>query len=471
MLFVDREYELGVLEKAARSMGSELVIVYGRRRIGKTFLLRVFQRSYGGVYLAVNYGDRELALRDLSRQLNTEYNAGVGVFESFRDLYLSLVKISEELSTGKPIIIIDEVQRLAGSGGLAELQYVWDTMLKGSDVLFILSGSGIDIILRSLLSYESPLYGRATRVLHLRRFGYREARVFMGKWDPCDRVRGYSVFGGTPAYLSIIDDNRSLEDNIFSYILDPSSFLHHDPLYMLSIETREPQRYLAILSAIAHGKHRLGEIASYIGLPINTVSKYLYVLENALGIVEKMYPVGFEGRKKYARYIITDNYYRFWFSQIYPRLYDPVLCTPNYLSKIMNNVDKYVSQTWEDIAREHLQLLNKSGEISFTRIGKWWYRGIEIDLVAVDEENKTVYFIECEWSKKPITRKHLKILKEKADKTPWRNWARKYIFYTLTHPAIEGEDVKVYTLDDVEKYMEKIKPVTMEIDITSTIQH
>ncbi len=459
MLFIDREYELGVLEKAVSSSRSELVIVYGRRRIGKTFLLRFFQRLYGGVYLVVNYSDRSLILRDLSRQLNTEYNAGVGLSESFRDLYIMAIRVSERLSSKKPVIVIDEAQRLAGSGGLAELQYLWDKLLREWNVLVVLSGSVVGVMGRSLLSYESPFYGRATRILYLDQFGYREARIFMRKWDPYERVRGYSVFGGTPAYLSLIDDSYSLRENIYEHILDPSSFLHHDPLYMLTIETREPQRYLAILSAIARGKHRPGEIASYIGLPISTVSKYLYVLENALGLVKRIYPVGFEGRKKYAHYIITDNYYRFWFSHIYPRLHDPWLYTREYLDKIMKNIDKYASQTWETIAKEHLYLLNRMGEISFTKIGKWWYRDTEIDLIALDEENKVAYFIECKWAKKPVTRKHLEKLREKAGKTPWRKWIHKYIFYTLSSPTIPEKDTIVYTIEDIETLMEKHKPM------------
>ncbi len=395
-----------------------------------------------------------------------DYNAGVGVFENFRDLYVSAIRVSERISSKKPILIIDEAQRLAGSGGLAELQYLWDNLLREQDILVILSGSGVGIVTRSLLSYESPLYGRATRVLYLEQFGYRQARIFMEKWDPVDRIRGYSIFGGTPAYLSLIDDNWSLRENIYEHVLDPSSFLHHDPLYMFTIETREPQRYLAILSAIAHGKHRLGEIASYLGLPIHVVSKYLYVLENDLGIVKKIYPLGFEGKKKHTHYIITDNYYRFWFSQIYPRLHDPGLYTREYLDKIMRDIDKYASYTWESIAEEHLWLLNQTHEISFTKIGKWWHKDIEIDLIALDEENKTAYFIECKWTRKNITKKHLEKLREKANKTPWKKWRHKYIFYTLTTPTLPEEDTIIYTLGDIEAYMEKHKPITREFHLS-----
>jgi len=460
--FVNRERELGVLEKALSSSRSELVLVYGRRRIGKTFLLKYFQKIYGGIYLVVNYSDRELLLRDLSRQLSTEYGFKVGVFESFRDLYSFIVRIADKNSSRKPIIIFDEAQRLAGSGGLSELQYLWDTSLCEQNILFILSGSGVGIITRSLLSYESPLYGRITKVLHLDQFKYREARVFMEKWSPLDKVRGYSVFGGTPAYLSMINDERDLSENIYDQILDPSSILHYDPLYMLSIETREPQRYLAILSAISHGKNRIGEIASYLGLPVNIISKYLYVLENALGIIKKVYPLGFEGKKRYGQYIIIDYYYRFWLNTIYPKLGVPDLHTREYLNKILKDVDKFASQVWEDIAKEHLQLLKREKKIHYTRIGKWWHKDVEIDLVALDDENKTAYFIECKFSKKPVGRKYLEKLREKSSKTPWKKWGKKYIVYTIIEPSMNLSSVEIYTLEDVERDFNKYKPAINE---------
>ncbi len=291
----------------------------------------------------------------------------------------------------------------------------------------------------------------------------------MEKWSPVDKIRGYTVFGGLPAYLSIIDDSIDLYENIYKHILNPSSFLHHDPLYMLSIETREPDRYLAILSAIANGRQRVGEIASDTGLPLNIVSKYLYVLEKALGIVEKIYPLGFEGKKKYSRYIIKDNYYRFWFSTIYPRLGDPAIHTREYLDRVKGIVDQQTPLVWEEVAREHMQILREDKKIAFTRIGKWWYKGLEIDLVALDDESRTAYFIECKWSKKPLTRKHIESLREKAIRTTWRNWSYKYIFYTLTEPETYPEDVTVYTLDDVEKDFDKRKPLVTQYTLKPTM--
>ncbi len=168
------ERELSVLRDALVSPRSELV-VYGRRRVGKTYLLKYFLGLYGGLYLVINYSSRGLILRDLSRQLRREYGGGFGVFDTFRDLYMAAFSVAEKYSSKKPVLVTDEVQRLSGSGGLTELQYLWDNTLSYSIVLLILCGSGVGLIARSLLSYESPLYGRATRIIYLDSFSYRQA--------------------------------------------------------------------------------------------------------------------------------------------------------------------------------------------------------------------------------------------------------------------------------------------------------
>ncbi len=457
MLFVDRERELRVLEDAVRSGRSELVVVYGRRRVGKTYLLQEFQRGFGGVYLSVNYGDRALVLRDFSRQLRKELGVELGTYDSFRDLYRTAIEFAERLRRA-PILMIDEAQRLVGTGGLSELQYLWDTELRDSGCVIVLSGSGVGMVERALLSYESPIYGRATKVLRLTPFSYRVARAFMRGWDPKDRVRGYAVFGGMPAYLALIDDGEPLSENILKNTLNPASIMHHDPHYLLAMETREPQRYLGIMEAIARGRRRVGEIASYLGLPVNVVSKYLYVLENALGLITKEYPLGMEGKKRYGLYDITDNYFRFWLREIYPRLGNPLLSTEHYLRKVMGRVDYYASRAWEQVVREHMNILLQEGRVSYTKAGKWWYKGEEIDLIAINEEEKIAYFIECKWSEKTSVRKHVKRLKEKASKTPWRNWRHEYVIYTAGDEVVEEESVRTYTLRDVDELMEKHVP-------------
>ncbi len=464
-IFVDRERELEVLWGALESRGAELVVVYGRRRLGKTTLIKKLLSEHGGVYLLVNYEDRSLALADLSRQLSEQAGLPLGTYEFFRDLFRAALRVAEEKSRGKPLLVIDEAQRLAGTGALAELQSMWDSVLREQSVAIVLVGSGVGTVVRALVSYEAPLYGRATRILRLEGFGYREARIFMKGWSPEDKVKGYAVFGGTPAYLALIDADAGLEENVENLILKPGGPLHEEPLNLLSMETREPDRYLAILSAVARGRRRPGEVASELSLPLNVVSKYLYVLEHALGLVTKEYPLGMEGKPRSARYEVADNFFKFWLAEVWPRrhLLQPPLHT-RAVRAVLESLERYASRAWEQVALQHMMLRASTGSMRFTRIGRWWYRSVEVDIVALDEESGTAYFVECKWSRDPVSRRDLEELAKKAKLFPHKAREAKFIFYARSGASFTPpSNTEIITLEDVEEDMDKNKPLTVSI--------
>ncbi|WP_180385512.1 ATP-binding protein [Pyrodictium delaneyi] len=413
---MDRERELAVLEEVYASGRPELVVVYGQRRLG-TFLVRRFLRGRRGLCLVVNYAERELALRDLSRQLSvaTGFEAS---FQWLRDL----LRFAARLLGERPVIVIDEFQRLAGTGLLSELQSFWDTEAHEYNPMVVLVGSGVGVVEKLALSYNSPIHGRVTRVLRITGFRYREARVFMEGWSPEDRVRGYSVFGGTPYYLSLLDPSRSLQENIAKLVLEPGAPLHEEPLSILYAETREPDKYIAVLEAIARGNTRPTEIANYVGVPRDSIGKYLRVLEEALGIVERVYPLGMEGRPRYARYTIADSFFAWWFSEVYPPRHLLELDPEETAKRINQRLDIHASRAWEQIALEHMLLLRRKGRLSFTKIGKLWWHGTEIDIVAIDGENNTAVFAECKWGR--ADRRTLRQLVAKAEQFPWRRGER-----------------------------------------------
>ncbi len=460
MLFVDRERELRVLEEVYGSGRPELVVVYGRRRLGKTFLVRRFMRGRRGLYLVVNYSDRGLALLDLSRQVGLELGVRAR-FEWFSDLLV----FASRLLQPRPLIVVDEFQRLAGTGLLSELQSFWDRWSHELNPVVVLVGSGVGVVERVALSYNSPIYGRVTRVLRVVGFGYREARVFMGRWSPEDRVRGYSVFGGTPHYLSMVDDRESLEENILRLVLEPGGPLHEEPLVILWAETREPDRYVAILEAIASGRARLSEISAYTGIPREQLPKYLSVLEEGLGLVERVYPLGMEGRPRYARYRVTDLFFDFWFSVVHANRGLIERDPRGALGRVMGAVELRAGRVWERVAEEHMLLLRERGELSFDRIGGWWWKGTEIDIVAVDEKSSTVYFVECKWGE--ADSHTLARLRAKAQAFPWRRGERRevYIIYARRVRGLAGEpNTLVYTLEDVEEDFEASRPRVETLD-------
>ncbi len=453
MIFVDREDELRVLEEAYER-GGELVVVYGRRRVGKTFLLAFFSRGKDALYLVVNYSEAELALRDLARQFAEQAKLPfTPAFRSFSELYRAIAGSKFRL------VIIDEFQRLHGTGGVTELQASWDRLKGWRDKVLILSGSAVGMMERIGLSPESPLYGRATRVLKLTGFDYRCARAFLRRYGEEDKVRAYAIFGGTPDYLARLDDRASLLENVRRLVLGRGAPLREEPVMLLSMELREPSRYLRILEAVAQGATKLGEIADYAGLGSGEASKYLRVLEKELGLLDRRYPV-LERRRGRARYYLADNFFRFWFRFVFPYTHLLELgLEDKVLEVVKRELDAYASATFEEIALQHFALLAKEGLVSFTDIGRWWRGDIEIDGVAIDRQSKTAYFIEVKWSSKPVSRRELYRLASKAEEFPWRREREIYVLYSRAGFTFEGdEDVMLFSLRDLERDFEEFKP-------------
>lgn len=454
-ILVDREEELKVLGSALSSGRSELILVYGRRRIGKTYLMNYLLNKYGGVYFIINYEDPTLMLRDLSKQF-TNISGVKTVFETPRDFLDAIYRID----IGN-IIVIDEFQRSVSSGLPALLQEYWDRVFSKNNYKIVLLGSSIGIMVRIGLSYQSPLYGRFTHILKLQPFSYRIARVFFRDWSEDDRVRGYSVFGGTPAYLAMIDPNRDLWDNIYELILSPGAPLKEEPLYLLQMETREPWRYLGILEAIAHGARRIGEISSRTGLGKEIISKYLRVLEHHLGFVKREYPVLMEGKPGKAYYRISDLYMSFWLRNIWGNPLITRYSTDHRILKVIEkNLEQYtIPYVWEHVCRETLEQMLIDKGILLHWSGRWWYKDIEIDYVGIDEENNTVYFMECKWSKKPVNRKTLKNLISKSKKFPWRRDRRREVYIICSPKGYTGRrnHIRIIDLEVVRDVMNKHK--------------
>jgi len=462
MLFIDREEELRALEEAWSSGTAQMVLIYGRRRIGKTYLISRFLREKGGVYLCANHEERELALRDLTEQLQAQvklpYTPRVSNFRELFELFVA---------AGARVVVIDEFQRLLKAGGLTELQHAWDQKLSRSRILLLLSGSAVGVAERVGLSHASPLFGRVTRALKVSELSYRAVRAFLPSYLEGDRVRAYGVFGGVPGYLALLNSQLPLEENIAKLALKPGAPLREEPVILLKLELRNPSRYVEILRAIAGGATQFGEIADKSGIKATELPKYLRVLEEDLGLVERRYPLLSEGSRGRVRYYVRDSFTRFWFRFVYPNMV--LLELGLYLdvaSKLPEALERQASEAFEEVARQHLALLAKRGTMSFTRMGRWWSSDVEIDLVAIDEQKGIVYFIEVKWSKHPIGREVLRRLERKAEEFPWKRNERKevYVLYSRSGFAFEPEEnVLLFSLGDVERDFKREETLVAEL--------
>ena len=421
IMFLNREDELDQFRRWRDSGRAELIILYGRRRVGKTSLIRrlLEDGDAPSAYLIVSRLDRGGILDDFSTTLVER-----GLVKHKPELrgFGELYRLIGDLSSEKRLIVaIDEFQRLADAdpSSLTLLQAAWDDYLCKGKLMLLLSGSAVGAVERIGMSYSSPLYGRRTGQMKLMPLPYRHAKKFLTGYSLEDRVRAYAVFGGTPAYLSQIDPMRPLLDSIRDRLLLRSSPLFEEPNTLLAQETREPLRYMAMLEAMSYGASTLGEISDKAGVSSNDLPKYMNTLVGELDIVGKRYPLLEEGKRGRTRYFISDNFFRSWFRFVKRNL--PALemgSSDSVARKVEGELDEYTSLAFEDICMEHLRWMIARGRIHATDAGRWWNSHTELDGVALDQNGGTAHFIEAKWSRVPVGRDVLNDLIRKSEAFP-----------------------------------------------------
>lgn len=422
-MFHNRKKELETLQELYESDKAEFVVIYGRRRIGKTALLEKFLEDKRGVRLLAREESEKKQLERVSQKLG----------EFFQDKFLlsnpysnwdAFFTYLEEQSGERWVLAIDEFPYLVHSNAALPsiLQAHWDETLKHSKIFLILCGSSISMMEDEILGHKSPLYGRRTSQILLKPMKYYEIRGFLPEKRAKELIRFYAVFGGVPAYLEVINPEKSVFKNIKSNVLSPRSYLNKDVMFLLREELQQPRIYLAILQSIAHGNTTLADIHNDTGIQTSTLGKYLSVL-NDLHITKRETPVTASRKSRRGIYKIRDNFFRFWFRFLYPNkeYLEIGNITPLLDQVIRPHFHKFVSHSFENICLQYLNKLNKEGKLpfSFAKIGRWWYKDSEIDIVALNQKKNTVLFGECKWSKEKIGFQALNKLKRKSSQVQW----------------------------------------------------
>ncbi len=370
-----------------------MVIVYGRRRVGKTRLILEFLKGKEGLYFYVPRGGEETILNELSKTVEHEFFKGF----KFQDFSAFLEYLSKKLSEGK-IVVIDEFQRLIGvDGAFSLIQKFWDERISKSRAMLILSGSSIGMIKRIALKGDAPLYGRRTFTINIKPLEFLKLREWFLKFTPEDLVKIYAAFGGTPAYLEKINEEISPEDNIINLILKKGSPLYDEPEYLLLEELRIPSHYMDILTAISFGKCYLSEISDFTKIERENLTTYLSSLET-LELISREYPILVE--KKRSRYSITDPFFEFWFRFVRP---NKTILELGLEETVWNNIkdefNTYLGKIFEKIAKEYIVTKIKTKEIRINAdaIGNWQHEKEEIDLVVYSSSEKRGIFFEVKW--------------------------------------------------------------------------
>ncbi len=447
-LFVDREEEMNALDKAYRVRPS-LVVVYGRRRVGKTRLVAEWmkEKNLDAVYYHSVPAGHDVNLRGLAESASR--SLGTGFLEKAR--FTSLDSLLEALAGVRrdAVVAIDEFTywvrgepRAAG-----ELQRFVDHVLPGTRMMLVIVGSLLGVMLRGILGAGAPLYGRS----------HARIRVDpMKPWDTAgfhpwlsleDQLRVYGLFGGVPYYHSMVAEGEDLRGIVERLVASPHTPLHDELVFMLRDELQNPAPYYSVLEALARGYTRISEISGYTGIHVQHLPRYISTLE-LLGLVERVVPLG----SKRGWYRIRDPIARTWFRLVEPLL--PLIeagSQAEAVEKILAGLEVVMGEVFEDVAVEYVRHLAGRGEIRYDRIGRWARRGVEIDLLAVDGESRVVHAFEVKWSR--ITpREAGRIaarLESKLLETPYREWSHRIHLVCRDYRGEKPGSIRVHTLEDM----------------------
>lgn len=411
MNFLGREKEILVLEKEY-NRDSGFVVIYGRRRIGKTTLIKQFIKSKTAFYfLATKEVESQSMKRFAGVIARTTGNSVMqkAAFSDWLDLFQA---VADYKPNEKKVLVIDEFPYLVkvNDSFPSILQNAWDEILKDSNVMLILCGSLISMMKKHALSYESPLYGRRTAQMRIAPLPFTTVYENQ-KLSFEEAAEQYSITGGVPKYMEFFSDGQPLYEQIKENVLSKNGFLYEEPNFLLTDEVQVPTNYFSIIKVIADGNHKLGTIAGILGLETSALTPYLKTLSE-LGFIEKQVPVTEKNAEKTRKglYFISDNFLRFWFRYVYPYKgeleLDNTQISLDELDKDFK--EKFVAFAYEDICKEIFARLCSDKAIDFTpsKIGSYWLNdksgNTQIDVMAVDTVNKRLFAGECKYHNQPV---------------------------------------------------------------------
>lgn len=412
--FVDRERELDTLRSRFGRDSADLVVVYGRRRLGKSALVREAVRARDdAVYWQAT---EETADAQLSNFVSTASETFPAVDDIQRDWEAQLRALGRE----DAVVVLDEFPYLVQSDDAlpSKVQRVWDMHLEDTSTTLVLVGSSISVMEEKVLGGGSPLYGRRTAAIDLPPLSLSDARRFYPGDDPDTALQSWGVFGGTPYYLQALDRSTTLAENIHSQVLSEHGVLHNEPEFLLRTEfgIQEPRTYYTILRAIATGKREANEIADFAGVDSNTLGSYLSKLRR-LRLVERDIPVTANpNATRKSRYRLKEPLFCFWFRYVYGQQEKLVQLGENAFGELVEpTFSAYMGPMFEIACQNALPLLIPN---TYQGVGYWWHRDHELDVVGLASDG-TLVAGECKYTTRTMTEGDLADLERAASQVEW----------------------------------------------------
>ena len=464
-MFYCREKELGDLNKRYNNGNFEFVVMYGRRRVGKTALIREFCKDKPTIFFSALNATAKENLEALSKAIfektNPQEMAGAPVYSSLDDAFAAITRLAEK---GRLIFVIDEYPYLAKADESvsSRLQHIIDKVWQNTGLFVILCGSSMSFMENQVLGYESPLYGRRTGQLKIQALTYREVTVFNPGLSCEEQALIYGITGGIPHYINKLNVCDSIDDALKENLFNTSGYLFEEPENLLKQELREPAIYNSVIAAIAGGASHSNEIATKVGIEAGICAKYLKVLVD-LEILKKETPVT-EKKGKKTIYTIGDNFFRFWYRFVprnmsaisagrFERLYDVT---------VKKHLHDYRGLVFEKMCRYYLLRYADNLPVLISDAGQWWgsdaknRKEVQIDIVGIPPEGSEYIIGSCKYRNEKIGTGELELLKEYSDVF---GRGGKYYYYIFSKGGFtEGlkeaavkENVCLLTLEDMYK--------------------
>ncbi len=396
--FKNRKEELSLLNELYKKQNPKLIIVYGRRRVGKTELLRKFLEKHKGLYLLARQESELEQLKTFSFHAAEFFNDNVLKLNPFSNWDAFFAYLAEK---PRIPIIFDEFPYVVQSSKriTSILQDYWDNKFSKKNAFIVLCGSSINMM-EKLLGHKSPIYGRRTEQILIEPLKFKDACLFFPKnLSIKEKIAYYSVLGGMPSYLLEFDFAKSLRENLTLNLLKKNKLLYNDVFFVLKEELKEPRNYFSILYSIAKGNAKIGLIVNDTGLEKSFVNKYLSVLID-LQIIERRVPITERNprRSRNGIYLIRDNFFKFWFKFIFEsQEYIEQERQEKLLNeKILPELNSFIGRIFEDIV---LSIISKNKMFSSYLFGRWWDKNSEADIVGIDRENKKILIGEVKFSR------------------------------------------------------------------------
>ncbi|MBR2948230.1 MAG: ATP-binding protein [Lachnospiraceae bacterium] len=421
-MFHCREKELKELNKRYHKGYFECIVIYGRRRVGKTALINEFCKDKKTIFLSALNASAQENLEALSKAIYAKDHLEVNDVPVYTSFDAAFAEITRQAQKERTIFVIDEYPYLAKADESisSRLQHIIDHTWKNTHLFLILCGSSMSFMENQVLGYESPLYGRRTGQFKIQALDYKEMTAFNPDLKEEQQSLVYGITGGIPHYINKLNVEEDVDEALKNNFFNTSSYLFEEPENLLKQELREPAVYNSVITAVAGGASRLNEISTKVGLESAICSKYLKVLLD-LGIIKKETPITEKNSKK-TIYMLGDNFFRFWYRFV-PQNHSAI--SAGRIDRIYDGVIKrhfsdYMGLIFEQMCKEYLLRYAENLPIVLSDIGQWWgtdakeKKEVQIDIVGTPVEGNEYIIGSCKYKNEAVGIFELELMKQYA---------------------------------------------------------